>query len=61
MPSLAAGTLEQFEGIHRIQEFYPDRTALALTGAGWSHGDLRKLARDNALRVLRDTHDAARS
>ena len=29
--ALAAGTLEQFEGIHRIQALYPDRTALALT------------------------------
>lgn len=33
----------------------------ALESRGWSHGDLRKLARDNALRVLRDTQDAARS
>ncbi len=33
----------------------------ALESRGWSHGDLRKLARDNALRVLRDTEDAART
>ncbi|MBP2369599.1 dipeptidase [Pseudonocardia parietis] len=41
-------------------EYYP-RLFEALEAGGWSYGDLRKLARDNALRVLRDTGDAARS
>ncbi|NIB30562.1 hypothetical protein HBB16_00580 [Pseudonocardia sp. MCCB 268] len=33
----------------------------ALASRRWSRGDLRKLARDNALRVLRDTEDATRA
>ena len=41
-------------------EYYP-RLFGALESRGWSYGELRKLARDNALRVLRDTEDAARS
>ncbi|MDN5919241.1 MAG: dipeptidase [Pseudonocardia sp.] len=41
-------------------EYYPHLFE-ALESRGWSYGDLRKLARDNALRVLRDTQDAARS
>lgn len=41
-------------------EYYPHLFE-ALESRGWNHGDLRKLARDNALRVLRDTQDAARS
>ncbi|RZT85808.1 membrane dipeptidase [Pseudonocardia sediminis] len=41
-------------------EYYPHLFD-ALERGGWSHADLRKLARDNALRVLRDTQDVARS
>jgi membrane dipeptidase len=41
-------------------EYFP-RLFDALASRGWSHGELRKLARDNALRVLRDTEDAARA
>lgn len=41
-------------------EYYP-RLFDALDAGGWSRDDLRKLARGNALRVLRDTEDAARA
>lgn len=40
-------------------EYFP-RLFDALRARGWSYPDLRKLARENVLRVLRDTQDAAR-